>query len=87
MQGLFRAFSKMVVVLVLLFGNPPPVTLRQLARRPAVALVATARRPVDGLPPLGLPAPSAAPMGEGAIDQDDARFAPAGRAYLPVQAA
>jgi hypothetical protein len=51
---LIGAISKMFVVLVILLGNPPVVRMRDLARRPAVALVATAR-PQDGEGPLRLP--------------------------------
>jgi len=90
MDSLVRAISKMFVVLVLLFGNPPPVSLRELARRPTIALVTTARRPrADGFPPLGL-APPAPAAGEGpgaAHPGQSERFPGAGRDYLPVQAA
>jgi len=72
MAHLTRTISKMFVILVMLFGNPPLVRLRDLARRPAVALVAAAPPP-PGEGPLLLPRP--------ATDTRD------GRRYIPVDAA
>jgi hypothetical protein len=40
MDRIVQSISKLFVVLVLMFGNPPQVSLRELIRRPAVALVA-----------------------------------------------
>lgn len=44
MQRLSQSIGKMFVILALLFGSPPLVSLQRLGRRPRVALVATCER-------------------------------------------
>jgi hypothetical protein len=44
MHQIARTISKMFVIMALLFGSPPPISLLQLRRRPTITLVATAER-------------------------------------------
>ncbi|HMQ34719.1 MAG TPA: hypothetical protein PKD53_28540 [Chloroflexaceae bacterium] len=82
----------MFVVLVLLFGSPPPVSLHRLSRRPLVALVATAqRRDADPLAlggpgdPQRLDAASPTLPGWWGPPRRDAQAG--GRTFHPVKAA
>ncbi|NTU80677.1 MAG: hypothetical protein HGA45_15095 [Chloroflexales bacterium] len=95
MQRLTQTISKMFVILVLLFGSPPPVSLRQIRWRPVVTLVATApRRHTDDLQglagavaplePLAVQPGQAFPLWWGQITLVPA---PAPRTFYPVQAA
>jgi hypothetical protein len=73
MERLARSISKMFVILVLLLGSPPVVSLRNLVRRPRVALVAP--------PPPGFGADPFAPPAD-----ETPRPAPE-RTYIRVDAA
>lgn len=77
MSRLTRSISKLFVILVMLFGSPPVVRLRDLRRPPAIVMVSHARHPLDGWP-AAPPEPAAA----------EAHQSPAPRpTYLPVKAA
>ncbi len=84
MSRLTQAISKLFVILVMLFGSPPVVRLRDLRRRPAIVLVASAPHPADAWPPA-LPSPAAAAPGDHKpTHHPDQRPQ---RTYLPVKAA
>lgn len=53
MESLVHTLSKMFLVVVLLFGNPPVANLRDRARRPVIALVMPLRRRGEGELPTG----------------------------------
>lgn len=84
MQRLSQTLGKMFVVLVLLFGSPPPVSLQRLSRRPRVALVARAeRRDTD---PLALGEAGKSPLAPGRGAQPPALWlGPAPRGAEPDQ--
>ena len=77
MRRLTQQISKLFVILVMLFGSPPVVRLRDLRRPPAIVMVSHARHPIEGWPhpPFGPAAPR------------PAKPAPTEDGYLPVKAA
>jgi hypothetical protein len=88
MARLVRTISKFFVVLVMLFGNPPVVRLRDLARRPAVALVATARPSAGALAPPGARAqPDLALIRAAGLPSPAGPAGDSERHYIPVKAA
>lgn len=76
MRRLIQEISKLFVILVMLFGSPPVVRLRDVRRPTAIVMVSHARHPIEGWPhPPHSPASAPAPA------------QPAQRTYLPVKAA